>query len=95
MLLDRPVVFFDNDLQEYLRDYRKMYFDYWKVTPGQKASTEEELEKALLRACSSEDAYQERYHKFRESVAEKVFDNRTEIASPRLVNDIKKTLGGF
>ena len=95
LLTDRPVVFFDYDLQEYLHSSREMYFDYRKVTPGQKAATGEEFEKALLRACSPDKEYRGHYGKFRAFVADKVFDNREGAASLRLADDIKTVLGGF
>jgi len=95
LLTDRPIVFFDYDLEVYLHDSREMYFDYGKFTPGQKAAAAGELEKALQKACSPDKEYKERYHRFRDFVAEKVFDNRKEMASPYLVNDIKRILGGL
>ncbi len=94
LLADKPIVFFDYDLEEYLRGSRKMYFEYAKFTPGQKAATAEEFEKALQRACRPDEEYQKWYRKFRTFVAEKVFDNREEIASLRLVSDIKTVIGG-
>lgn len=43
LLLDRPIVFFPFDLQDYVRDSRDLYFAYDDVTPGPKATTEQEL----------------------------------------------------
>ncbi len=36
LLLDRPVVFFPYDLDRYLAEERRMYFDYDQMTPGPK-----------------------------------------------------------
>jgi len=43
LLLDRPIVFFPFDLQDYVRDSRDLYFAYDDVTPGPKAFTQEDL----------------------------------------------------
>lgn len=86
LLRDKPIVFFDYDLEEYLRDSREMYFDYEEFTPGEKAETMEGLEEALLRAFDPEGENSEKYAEFRGSVADKVFNNRIEMASPRLVD---------
>ncbi|WP_455714576.1 CDP-glycerol glycerophosphotransferase family protein, partial [Anaerosporobacter sp.] len=34
LLLDRPIIFFNYDMQEYLSNTRELYFDYDKFTPG-------------------------------------------------------------
>ncbi len=92
LLADKPIVFFDYDLQTYLRNSREMYFDYNEFTPGQKASTEKELKEALKKACSPDEGYNKKYSGFRRNVADKVFDNREKTACRRLVKDIKAVL---
>ena len=92
LLTGRPVVFFDYDLQAYLRDSREMYFDYEEFTPGRKASTEAELKEALREACSPDEEYNKKYSGFREAVADKVFDNKNGTSCRRLVKDIKTVL---
>lgn len=47
LLLDRPILFYDYDYEDYLREDREMYFEYDKVTPGQKVKNFEELAEAL------------------------------------------------
>ena len=44
LLLDRPIVFFPYDLEQYLSQDRAMYFDYEIMTPGPKCRTYDELE---------------------------------------------------
>jgi CDP-glycerol glycerophosphotransferase (TagB/SpsB family) len=57
LLLDRPVVFYADDLAEY-RAHRGFYFDYESVTPGPVADSFEGLLAALDRALDpSEDAH--------------------------------------
>ncbi len=92
LLADKPIVFFDYDLEEYLQDSREMYFDYQGFTPGEKAATEKELEKALIAACYPDETYERYYGNFRRKIKEKVFDQTEGLASKRLVEDIKDIL---
>lgn len=48
LLTKKPIVFFNYDLAEYLRDTRELYFSYNKFTPGIKVKNQTELEKALV-----------------------------------------------
>lgn len=43
LLLDRPVIFYNYDYENYLVNDREMYFDYEDVTPGHKVSKFEDL----------------------------------------------------
>lgn len=47
MLLERPILFYAYDYEEYLREDRQMYFDYERVTPGAIATTDGELMQEL------------------------------------------------
>lgn len=94
LLADKPIVFFDYDLKEYLENSREMYFDYEEYTPGEKAEIQEKLEMALVRACSNDLEYRERYSQLRAEVADKVFNDKKHMASPRLTRDISKISGG-
>ena len=71
-----------------------MYFDYEEYTPGEKAETQEELEKALVRACDNQPDYEEKYRQLRAKVADKVFNDKKHMASPRLTMDIEILSGG-
>jgi CDP-glycerol glycerophosphotransferase (TagB/SpsB family) len=44
LLLDRPIIFFPYDLDNYLKNDRDMYFDYYSMTPGPKCHNYDELE---------------------------------------------------
>lgn len=59
LLLDRPIVFFAPDLDDYLKNDRDMYFDYEKMTPGKKCYRYAELEQQLevILNNNGEDAY--------------------------------------
>lgn len=43
LLLDRPIVFYNYDLENYLVEDREMYFDYDEVAPGPQVRTFDEL----------------------------------------------------
>lgn len=93
LLLDRPIVFFDYDREEYISQSRELYFDYEKMTPGEKAETTEGLVEALRAAVHPSEEYNRKYAEQRQRVREKVFDTPEEMASPKLVEEIKKVAG--
>mgnify|MGYP004457017685 CR=1 FL=1 len=74
LLLDRPVIFFDYDLKEYLSDSREMYFDYKDFTPGEKAENYQELKRSILKSANYDKEYLSRYSGVRKNIREKVFD---------------------
>ncbi len=82
LLMDRPIVFFDYDREEYLRNTREMYFNYEEFTPGVKVKSAVELEAALL----AEDDYSAE----RAIVRQKVFSKESGLASERLYQAIKQ-----
>lgn len=55
LLLDRPVVFYNFDYQDYLEHDRGMYCDYEKAAPGYKAETFEALMEEFERLVQGED----------------------------------------
>ncbi len=92
LLADKPIVFFNYDLKDYLENSRELYFDYDEYTPGEKADTQEMFEKALIKACNPDEKYVKKYHGLRENVADKMFNDKKNMASPRLVKDIEKNI---
>lgn len=57
LLLDRPIIFFNYDIENYLINDREMYFDYDDVTPGAKCCNYLELEDELRRLLNHKDSY--------------------------------------
>jgi len=55
LLLDKPVVFFCHDVEEYIENDRFMYFDYASMTPGPWARDQAELCTAIEGALSSDE----------------------------------------
>ncbi len=88
LFTDKPIVFFDYDLETYLNDSREMYFDYEEYTPGSKVVNQKELEEALLQIVAGEDVYK----KERKKLQEKIYDEIEESVSRFLVKDIQSLL---
>ena len=59
LLLDRPIIFFAYDLEEYLSDSREMYFDYDEFTPGEKVNDYQELKSGIVKVIYYSDQYKE------------------------------------
>lgn len=57
LLLDRPIIFFDYDLENYKKEDRKMYFEYDEVTPGEKCEDFNQLYNVIQRISIGEDRY--------------------------------------
>jgi len=78
LLLDRPILFFAYDLEQYLSQDRAMYFDYDTMTPGAKCHSYRELELLLegLVASGCKDEYAEMRLKVR-SYTHDYIDNQS------------------
>lgn len=57
LLLDRPILYYCFDLDEYLSEDREVYWDYDSITPGPKAHNYNELQKYLLEFLSGKDDF--------------------------------------
>lgn len=81
----KPIVFFDYDLETYLKDSREMYFDYKEYTPGMKAENQYELQEAFVYALSGEDAYKEE----RIRLWKKIYEKTEGAICSNLVKEIR------
>jgi CDP-glycerol glycerophosphotransferase (TagB/SpsB family) len=83
LLLDRPILFFAYDLENYLSNDRNMYFDYDSMTPGAKCYSYEDLELQLKNVITNgcKDQYAEMRMKVR-SYTHDYMDNK---AARRLI----------
>lgn len=88
LLLNKPIIFFNYDMHEYLSDSRELYFEYEKFTPGAKVKTMEELQNAIVECLEGHDSYV----KEREKIKRYVFDYCDGNASKRIIEDIKNIL---
>lgn len=81
LLLDRPIIFFVYDLDSYVSGDRALLFDFDQMAPGERCSTQDELERTIVKlSINSRDDYAEH----RRTVRELVFDHRDCYASQRL-----------
>ncbi len=58
LLLDKPLMFYCYDYDDYIKNDREMYFTYDEVTPGVKAKNKDELMDALEKFSQMPDSYQ-------------------------------------
>lgn len=84
----KPILFFDYDLDTYLKDSREMYFDYEEYTPGVKVENQSELERALLDITKGIDEYKEA----RKALQKKLYDMTEAYISGDLVKEIQGIL---
>lgn len=84
MLLDRPVVAFHYDYEEYARDTRDAYFEWDEYMPEVRAKDGDELEKAILSALEKDDCLIRR-KQFRK----KLFVHNDGKSSERVIDRLK------
>lgn len=83
LLLDRPILFFSYDLQDYMREDRRMYFDYEEMTPGIKCYSYEELEQAMTNIVVHH--YDDGYGEDRDRIRRYTYDSVDGKATYRLL----------
>lgn len=90
LLTNRPIIFFNYDLEAYISQSRELYYEYDLVTPGYKAKNMDELIEAISRTLKGEDPFKEH----REVIKNKMFDFHDGNASKRLFEKIKSITRG-
>lgn len=93
LLTNRPILFFNYDLDMYLKDSREMYFDYDAFTPGRKASNQEELEQAICQTISEKKG-SDSFLQERTELKKKIFNDVCVSASEKLTEQIHEILEG-
>lgn len=93
LLMDRPILFFDYDREEYEKASRELYWNYDEATPGEKVETMEELMEAIKEACHPGEEYVRKYHEERIALRNQMFDAPEELSSPRMVELVKGMAG--
>lgn len=83
LLLDRPIIFYNFDYDDYLETDREMYFDYETITPGNKVSNYEELESEIKSLINNSDSLSEERKKVRNLLYDKQNQN---IVANRFIN---------
>lgn len=73
LYLDRDIIFYPYDLEYYRDKDRGLFFDYYKITPGNKVYTIEQLKEILKKLRYSRDNFRDD----RKKLLEKCFENHT------------------
>lgn len=68
-VLERPILFYAYDLEEYKNDIRGAYLDYEKEVPGEIIKTQDELFSALENIKELKEKYKESLSRFKEKYA--------------------------
>ncbi len=89
LLLNKPILFFTYDIDEYEKNEREFYYDYEALTPGVKCSTQEELLNEILNIIKDGDDI---YRDQREVLCKKTFDNCDGKSSERIVKYLKNRM---
>lgn len=59
LFLDKPIVFFDYDYEEYSSNMNGFVYEYEKNAPGEKVKTQDELEKCIENVLNGKDLFKE------------------------------------
>ncbi len=87
LLLDRPIMFFPYDLEQYLSQDRAMYFDYETMTPGPKCRTYNELELQIEKIFQK--GFQDEYTENRREIRGYTHDHEDGLSHRRLFTWIR------
>ncbi|SHM79914.1 CDP-glycerol glycerophosphotransferase, TagB/SpsB family [Anaerosporobacter mobilis DSM 15930] len=90
LLLNRPLIFFNYDMKEYLSNSREMYFNYNEVTPGKKVSNWLELKQALENIKNESECNKEQGE--RNLLKKKMFIEEDGLWSEKLYGEICKII---
>jgi CDP-glycerol glycerophosphotransferase (TagB/SpsB family) len=89
LLLDRPLVFYPYDLDDYRRFSRALYDDYDSVTPGPKAYDAAGLQRTLATLLSSYDEQAKHHAAQRAVVRSRFYEHVDDRASARLFDALR------
>ncbi len=85
LLLDRPIIFYPYDLEDYQRFSRTLYEPYESATPGPKARSSAELVQLVTRLLGNYDEMAWEWAACRNEIRERMFAFRDGHASERLL----------
>lgn len=87
LLLNRPIIFYNYDMEEYQSKDRKLYFEYNEVTPGAKCSNAKELYDELVAVLDGND----KYSTDRRKVCDLFYDKKAQrMVSDTLIEYVRK-----
>jgi CDP-glycerol glycerophosphotransferase (TagB/SpsB family) len=84
LLLNRPIIYFDYDIEEYKQSRGEFLLDYDKYTPGIKVKNQIELEKAILTTLEKDAFFNQR-----KELVKELFDYVDHNVSNRIFNELQ------
>ncbi len=88
LLLDKPIIFFNYDYDEYCLNIDGFVYDYEDNTPGEKVETQEELTSIIKNIVLNSD----KFHNNREDIKDKFFTHQNKDSSQRIYQKILNIL---
>ena len=85
--LNKPIIFYPYDLDEYIKNSRSIQFEYDWITPGPKCENENELLEEVKNILIKKE---DQYNKKREEILEVAFSNVDCDNSKRVWDHIEK-----
>ncbi len=77
LLLNKPIIFYPYDYDEYVKYCRRFYFDYFSFTPGEKAYTIKDLLLALKSCLASSTEYMKHFERERQNVLNVYYESES------------------
>jgi len=90
LILDKPIIFYPYDLENYLKFDRGMYFEYDAVTPGPKAYNLDEILNLIKLYINNYDVEDNKWKTMRHSLTEKFHYYKDSSSSKRVYEAIEK-----
>ncbi len=87
LLIDKPIIFFDYDYEEYSSNMNGFVYDYEENAPGDKVKTQIELEKSIEEILNGQDLFR----KQRSDILNKFFMFKDNCSANRIINILKNT----
>lgn len=84
LLLDRPIIFFDYDKEEYEENMQGFLYDYENYTPGIKVTTQETLIESMQQIISNN----EKYYKQRSIICNLFYAYKNANSANRIIKDL-------
>lgn len=83
LYVDKPIIFFDYDYDEYVSNMDGFYYEYEKFTPGERVQTQEMLENVIEKNLQNDN-----YKMQRKELRDKVFDFDDDLSAVRIINEV-------
>jgi len=91
-ILDRPILLFTYDMEEYINSIRGTYFDLEKYNPGPILYTSKDVENAIINIEHIEKKYKENRHEFQEKFNQYESGKSSELIFNKVFKNNKNNL---